>query len=391
MLSWHARLLSLVAAALIGCGEGIIGGGAGDEDQIEQEEYAETGRSVSSVAAQPPLVLYYGTIDREELNYDLIVPGLDVVFTGHGAGKLPSGAGNHLTGKTESGLFKALHDRGARVAFTLSSKELIACLHRTTWTNADGENPREDMCPDVGADGVEDTALFIEGKFKDGYDYLNIDEVQKPAPNCHPPIDFGDNRVNGAGEPVGAGARLRRLIRRLAAMGYDRRVILWYSPGTTNVTAPVPADPRDDSLHQFRGLFKTCINHCRKMIFETYAIKTSTVVDQNYQRFHKSLAERLHNIQNGTNTVSMAGVLLGNSDIAHGLDRPQCDIAPFKGSCGSAGGLEDQFKAMHAGSYSRFWRGVGFWSLGRVVATSVWDREDFARYLRSRTSWWVGK
>jgi hypothetical protein len=385
--SWIG-LLSLAAAVLIGCGEGLVG----DEDWGDAADDEEMSRSMSSVDAQPPLVLYYGTIDREELNYELIVPGLDVVFTGHGAGKLTSGAGDHVTGKAESGLFKALHDRGARIAYTMSLFELVACLYRTTWTNADKTESQPDICPDVGKDGVEDTALFIEGKLKDGYDYMNFDEVRGPALKGHPAFDFGDNRVNSAGAPVGAGARLRSLIRKLAAMGHDRKMTLWFSPGTTDVASQVPADPKNDSLYRFRGLFKTCINHCRKMIFETYAIKTSTVVDHDYQRYHESLAARLHRIQDGTNKVSMAGVGIGNSDGVHLLDRPQCDIAPFKGSCSGRGGLEDQFKTMlNSGSATRYWRGVGFWSLGRVLATSVWDREDFAHYLKSRTAWWIAK
>jgi hypothetical protein len=370
-----ALSLTLSVGLVFGC-DGYVDSGDGD---VEDE-----GRAVSSVA-EKPLILYYGTIDREELNYELIVPGLDVVFTSHGAGVLPSGAGDHVTGKAESGLFKKLHDRGAHIAYGMSTHELIACLYRTTWYNADKTENTEDKCPNVGKDGVEDTALFIEGKLKDGYDYLNFDEVRNPAPKSHPPIDYGDY------SPDGAGTKLRLLIEKLAAMGYDRKVMVWFSPGATDVTSPVPADPKQDSLYPFRGLFKTCIEHCRKMMFETYAIRTSTVVDHNYQRHLESLARRLHNIQNGTNRVSMAGVGIGNSDGANLLDRPECDIAPYKGHCNGRGGLEDQFKTMlHSGTAARYWRGVGFWSLGRVLATGVWNREDFARYLRSRTSWWVG-
>jgi hypothetical protein len=71
---------------------------------------------------------------------------------------------------------------------------------------------------------------------------------------------------------------------------------------------------------------------------------------------------------------------------------PQCDLAPYRGKGGGRGGLDDQFKTMlHSGSYTRFWRGVGFWSIQRVQKTKVWDLDDFAHYLRSRISWWVGR
>jgi hypothetical protein len=373
-------LIALAAAlTLPGCGEGDLG--ASDEMDEELD-----GRTASAVNALQPIVLYYGTFDREELNYELIVPGLDVVFTAHGSGKLTNGAGDHEKGIAESGLFKGIHDHGGRIAYGMSFTELVACLYRTTWTNADGTNSQADRCPNVGKDGIEDTALFIEGKFKDGFDYLNIDEVRNPAPNCHPPINFGDNSADGAGH------RLRLLIEKLASMGYDRKVMIWFSPGATDITEPVPADPAHDSLYKFRGLFKTCIDHCRKMMFETYAIKTSTVVDHNYQKFHQTLARRLHNIQIGTNRVTMAGVGIGNSDGANMQDRPRCDLAPLKGSCGGRGGLHDQFAAMHSeSSPAHYWRGVGFWSLGRVTKTSVWDLADFAKFMRGHTSWWVGK
>jgi hypothetical protein len=383
MTSRRRRLLtlavSLTALLLVGCGEG----GLGDSDEMDEEL---DGRTASAVNALQPLVLYYGTIERDDLNYELIVPGLDVVFTGHGAGKLTNGAGDHRTGQPESGLFKGIHDHGGKVAYTMSFVELIACLYRTTWRNADNTNQQEDICPKVGANGIEDAALFIEGKFKDGFDYLNIDEVRNPATKCEPPINFGDNSADGAGH------KLRLLIEKLAAMGHDRKVMIWFSPGATDVTDPVPADPSQDSLYKFRGLFKTCIDHCRKMMFETYAVKTSTVVNHNYQKYHQTLARRLHNILPGTNRITMAGVGIGNSDGVSLLDLPKCDIAPLKGSCGSRGGLQDQFEAMHStASPARYWRGVGFWSLGRVTKTSVWDVADFAKFLRTRTSWWVGK
>jgi hypothetical protein len=347
----------------------------------------------SPLKTTAPLMFYYGllqkkvngkTVYEDALNFDLVVPGLDVVFGIHGGGLLTSGAGNHTTGKPESGEFKQLHDHCARIAYVISASEIIACLFRTTWKSADGKKSQQDLCPQLGKDGVEDLALFLAGKLQDGYDYVAVDEI-KPVRLSTPAIDFTDSSPNGAG------AKLMSAILRLETMGYAKRAVLWFSPGTTSIISPLPASTPSDKLYPYKGLLKFCQDHCRKMIFETYAIKTSTVVDKDYHKYHEVLARRLHNILPGTNEVSMAGVGVGSGE----QDRAVCDLAPFRGSCYGTGkgGLESQFDIMQVkGSYASFWRGVGFYALGAVEgAAGVWDKKDFAAFLRSRTSRWVGK
>ena len=336
----------------------------------------------SSPESNQPLVHPYGFFQAAAggidgpMNEALIQPGLDVTFavanptfepgpmhpnSGCGA---PMGA-TYGTCAPWTEPFAAWKGKGARLAKRVTDEELSAWL----------------ACGPVAAADV------VERLLRFGWDGISVDELKGTAWSDDGPW----------GPPLVA------MLQELTARGLGRRVILWFSPGTTEVWR-MPAAPgaSQGTLSKYQKLFAACITHCRKMAFETYPadastpdpakhIVTTTVVNNGSDEMLERLAIRIMRIQEGANNVSIAGIGLADEANLKYLNQPQCDIAPFKGSCKTAGSLYKQFARMHNG-VAHNWRGVAFYKPGGVHGgNGVWTVEDVAAHVANLTNWWVGK
>lgn len=324
------------------------------------------------VPADLPLIFYYGFFQApgggidEALNARLVQPGLDVAFGV--ANPLFEPAGGYEDCPPMTPTFQRWRALGATLAKRVTEDELAV------WLRDGSALPR------------------FEQLFRYGWDYVHVDELSGEV--------WGD-----AGE---LGLRLRDLLIALGAAGRGRRVILWFSPGTTAVwQRPAPPGESQGGLDRYRTLFRTCQNQCRRMIFEAYPshseqvqrdrrLVTSTVVGpEDAAQYLERLAIRLSRVAEGTNTVSIAGIGLANEP-ENGLgflDLPRCDLAPARGDCPQSpgnGGLRRQFAEMHQ-RVSHNWRGVAFYTPARVHDTAVYTVADVVEHVRGLTAWWIGR
>ncbi len=329
-----------------------------------------------------------GTPD-DSLNQRLLVPGLDVTFGVSNpalfdppgwTGPVSPGAwttgtnANYPTCADPPPAFATWHARGARLARLLSNDQLQAWL-------TDGS----------AADRIERILRF-------GWDYAAVDEIGGLAWR------------DGAAE--GYGARAATLLDELARRGFDRRMIFWLNPGSSEVWL----DPAvgNGVFPLMRGFLTACLAHCRRFLIEAYpqnatlcgtagtpwtrCLTTRTVVGaEDTERYLEWTATRLGNAVPTINNYVLSGLGLGTERVTNYLDMPSCDLAPYRGSCPPSptrGGLAQQFAALHAGAHANNQRGVAFYGITHVrtdTPGAVWTRADLAEHLRTLTSWWVGR
>lgn len=340
----------------------------------------------STTPSTSPMVLYYGylrdnqgAID-ETMNKRLVKAGLDVVFTAINSTSV--NAGDHLTcGKKQppTPLFTKFKSWGARLAYGIKDEDLVCCL---TGSKCNG---KPSIC---GGTGVQRTADFLENLFKDGWDYVSVDEL---AADSYWP------------DGKSANTALRKVMVELDKRNQGKKLILWFSPPTVQIWQPASTK---GTLASFAGLFKDCQTLCRKLVFESYyslsmsasqRLSTKTAVLNNRAFWLNNLAQRLSSVASGTNNVSVAGL-----GVCHDyLDYGPCDLAPFKPATGcpsgagpsshqGKGGLWRQFAVMHGQSPAKYWQGVAFYSLGRVSnKPGYWTTDDVSQYLAQLTKWWA--
>jgi len=280
------------------------------------------------------------------------------VFTTHGGGKFDDGKN---TGSGESGEFKSFHDHCARLSYDVYPEVINDCINGTAGNQCAGF---------PGADAPERTAQWAVSKFKEGWDYIDINEIKVVGA-----VDFRD----GSGNSM----KLDAALHHLELLGYPKRLIVWFSTGQTDIDQSSSPDP----LASYTTLFAVCIDHCRKMIFEGY--QNTTQIENGHASRIETLAQRLHNIHTGANDASIMAIGVGNSDPNTYLNDPKCDLSPFKGTCAAlpnSGGMLAQFNAMRNGTYASNWDGVAFYSLSSVVSNSTWSTADFANSVKKRVS-----
>lgn len=324
-----------------------------------------------------PLIVYYGFFRDDDgtisdaLNSRLVIPGLEVVF----ATRWPTvmEPGDSRVCGAPSPTFDKWKKKGARLGYALP----IAMLGK--WLDG----------------GVPAAADQIEKLFKDGWDYAVLDEIRG--------LDWWDTGKYGSQLPA--------LLAELAARNQDKKMIIFFSPGSTDVARPAN---QDGGLVRFRSLMQSCQQRCRKMVFETYPSNTLTVPAEqsivttsvtsgatSNAKMIEQLATRLSRVAPGTNVAGISALGLGNvtGDKVglNYLNDPECDVAPLVGACkanGSGlGSLRLQFGALHGGTYAKNQRGVAFYSPGKVVTVpgNRWSKDDLSRHLAGLTAWWVGK
>ncbi len=334
-----------------------------------------------------PVIHYYGffasptpNIPDEVLNRQLIVPGLEVIFSV--ANPLvfdPPGWHGPVNGDPRTGTdanyptcapyqpeFLKWRGHGAKLAKRITNEQLQAWLDDGT-----------------AADRLERILRY-------GWDYITIDEIGGVA-----------WRDSGNYGPKGTA-----LLKALAARGFDKKLLIWVNPSTTQINLDPAVNPTG-AANLYKNFLAACRAHCKRIIWESYpqnsdncpadwnkCVTTYSIVTRNTSRYIEYLATRLNNVAAGTNRFSLTGIGGGNTGTTTYLDLPQCDLAPNKGACTPSptqGGLFKQFAQLHAGTYAREQCGVAIYGHARTSDTSVWQRADYVAYLKSLTSWWVGK
>lgn len=336
-----------------------------------------------------PIVVYYGTIkdddgtQRPDLTFQLANPGLDSVFT-IGGGSIFTAGEPSAPGDPGTGAFKEYHERCMRIARHMGTGEVSSCLRRRSDLVDDQGRAVNNPCEPyqvAGGTGADDLAAFWKAKLDLGWDYIAIDEIKSINISVAGGGSIYINFTNGGTEAK----RFASALDKLAAQGYDRHVFVFFVPHSAS--GP-PAN-----LPDYKDLLTACRDHCRTIQVELY-YKT-TEVEAGISRNFNAYATALHNLGiNNINRVTTAIIAVGNDDGWEMLDHAPCDIAPWKSlSCPAlpgSGGIAKQLSAMHSGSYSRYWWGVGFYKIGAVRSkTGYWTKADFVQSLASRLDWWT--
>jgi hypothetical protein len=345
------------------------------------------------------LIVYYGAMAdssgwRDDLNFKLYNPKLDVVFTGGGTTKWTQGAPD-APGQPGTGEFKAFHDHCLRVAWHIGTGQLIACMRQRD-DLVQSKEPVTNPCNAVhvdGASGAADLAALFKSKLDLGWDYIAIDEIKDIDLN----IAGSSNTLSTSMKNDTANVKVfASALAKLAADGYDRRVITFFVPHNNT---PCTAPPNYSAYNDF---FVACRDHCRTIMHEWYF--NTTEIEQGAAKSFNCIAEALHatGVTN-INRVTTAIIAVGSDESVDWapFDDAPCDISPWPAgtnTCSAlsgSGGLKRQLDAMHAStSASRYWWGVGFYKIGAVTTgsksgTSYWNRTDFAESTAARVNWWA--
>ena len=348
-----------------------------------------------------PLVLYYGTMHdedgtlRDDLTFLLANPGLDVVFT-IGGGSIFTRGEPTEPGDPGTGSFRDYHEQCLRMAYHMSISRMIACMaQRDDFLQAG--DPVANVCePYRTADstGPEDLAAFWQAKIDLGWDYIAIDEIKLLTLTT---TAGGSRGVDLRNDELDV-RRFATTLDLMAEAGpdYDRRVIVFFAPHS--------ADGPSAQLPEYRDLFSACNDHCRTVMHELYL--TTREVESGRSVVFNNVGTALHNLGiPGINRTTTAIIAVGNDPTAgvpwEPFDHAVCDISPWDPvnpdypdlecpALPGSGGIAEQLSAMHSGSYSRYWWGVGFYKIGAVRSESGhWNKEDFVRSTAERVDWWV--
>jgi hypothetical protein len=132
----------------------------------------------------------------------------------------------------------------------------------------------------------------------------------------------------------------------------------------------------------------------------------TTEVEAGRSVVFNNVAVALHDLDvPGVNRVTTAIIAVGN-DATESVpwtpfDDHDCDLSPWDPinpaldelrcpALPGSGGVAEQLQAMHDGSYSRYWWGVGFYKIGAVRSEpDHWTKEDFVRSTAERVDWWA--
>ncbi len=357
--------------------------GKGKALAIDLEQMYRVSPIDSAPKGRVPLVHSYGYFQGQtpgrfdyELNARMIQPGMETSFGG--------GNGYIYPGTPEFALLKL---RGAKLAKKIPIKDqnkLDAAGNNLVDSFHEMLRP-DDVDPAKDAAYVKATADVLQGYIDAGWDYIEIDEL-----NFH----YADETVGGR--------RFRAVMEELGQRGYGRRMIVWFSPGTTDVTR-APTTQRDP-LRRFEQLFQTARLHARKLVFEAYpeagnrsekpppGLRTSTVLgEQRAARHLDSLALRLDKVVPGLSSVSIAGLGLVNDDRGGSfrhpyLNDPERDLQS----------LRAQLQELHNGPAERL-TGVAWYAPSRVVdkrndrGEVVYDRDMLSSVVAKLSAWWRGK
>jgi hypothetical protein len=348
------------------------------------------------------LVLYYGTFkdddgkQRPDLTYQLYNPGLDSVFTIGGGSIFLQGEPN-APGEPGTGAFKEYHEQCLRLAAHVGTRDVVACVRQRDDLLDDKGKPFKNPCEKVhvaGASGADDLAALWKRKLDLGWDYVAVDEIKSL------PIDVaGGGTVTADFKDGGVEQkRFASALAKLAAAGYDRRVIAFFVPHDANGPPP--------SLPEYKDFLTSCRDHCRTTQVELYS--STTEVEKGAAAQLEAYAAALHGLGIAdVNRHFSAIIAVGNDDGDPAdpkddwkkLDDADCDISPWtsatygKLSCPAlpkSGGIHAQLEAMHDGKYAKYWWGVGFYKLGAVRSkTGHWTKTDFVQSLAARVDWWA--
>lgn len=317
-----------------------------------------------------------------------ITDTMDIVFGGSGAGKFTRSMGDHTTCTPPSAPMSEFRGLGARTVHGISEGRLRCCLlggtasgYATHCTNGGEE------CDASTGYGVAATAAVLEGYLRNGFDYIQVDEIR------------GTHWQNNHA----AGDQLLTLFDQMAQDGYNKRLLLWVEYKTTGVYKG-GTDPGE--LQHYSNIFHKCQTHCRKLVFEVYGsdnmaydpggmfVTTQNVINGPAEYFLEQLATRLESISPGMNAVSMAGIGL----TPEFMNAHACDLAPYNDlTCSETssgkGYLDLVFAQMHKQDQPQAqWNGVGFYKLCGVQlcawVSPHYSRMAFADGLRDLTSWW---
>lgn len=215
----------------------------------------------------------------------------------------------------------------------------------------------------------------IAQRLAEGYAYVAVDELSW----AHDP----ERWVNGGDLAV----RFAAMLDELAALGLDRRVILY-----------VNSYNNAGRLHRFGNVLRACHAHCRAVASEAYmhvanvlASAAGVVRAQSDPActYNLSCLDRLagemDGVSPGINARAITVLRLDDAGYTGGRVDSLCESSS---QLAGRGGLDVLYGRLHAGTFTRQQRGAGGYTPWRVARHPGWGAIHQAGCLRALNAWW---
>lgn len=353
---------------LVGCGAGAIDPATGENGDVETRSAdagdasapLPPGRLCPDVAPPPlapdaPLFLYYGAYQRSDEPGEVNWPAT-LALRGDAAGSEVVLAVNPAD---PCGRFRPWLEAGGQLAFKMPRPRALA-----------GDRSLEAHL-EAGT-----AAPAVAQRLSEGYAYVAIDELSWA---------YGPERWVDGGDLA---ARFVALLDELAALGLDRRVILY-----------VNSYNNAGRLDRFGDVLRACHAHCRAIASEAYmhvanvlASAAGVVRAQSDPQctFNLSCLDRLAGemdaVSPGINARAVTVLRLDDAGYTGGRLDSLCESSP---QLEGRGGLDVVYGRLHAGAFTRQQRGAGGYTPWRVARHPSWGAIHQAGCLRALNAWWT--